>query len=166
VLLQLGGIYGYNKLSLALNMKIILTKDVSGIGRRGEIKQVSVGYARNFLMPKGIAKPATSEFIAKLEKEAQEMRQKSNRNNYKWLKLKENLENKVFLFKAKTNKDRLFAAISKEQIVESIKKKIGIDIRPKQVTIKNPIKSLGFSDAEILLPNHLKATLRINVEAE
>ncbi len=145
-------------------MKVILTKDVAGLGRSGDIKEVSDGHARNFLIPKHLALPATSEVLNKIQKEEFEHQQKIAREQDRSLSLKNKLENKIFTIKAKANKNSLFAAVHEDQIAKAINDKTGAEISPSLIVLKKPVKTLGIHEVEIRFAKNLSASVKLNVE--
>ena len=125
-------------------MKIILLKDIKGIGRKFEEKEVSSGYATNYLIPRKFAVPATGGAGAQI-KVLKEGEEKSRENTKKILsenvsKLSE-IEIKIT---AKANdKGHLFASINKEKIVELLKSERGIEIDTNCIILEHPIKEVG-----------------------
>src|SRR6185436_20304048 len=101
-------------------MKVLLTKDVPNLGRSGDVKEVSDGYARNFLIQKHLALPATAEILNKVQKEQAEHQAKITRDHEKFLKLKHKLEHQTITLKAKANKTSLFAAIHADEIAKAL----------------------------------------------
>ncbi|OGE81114.1 MAG: 50S ribosomal protein L9 [Candidatus Doudnabacteria bacterium RIFCSPLOWO2_02_FULL_48_8] len=140
-------------------MKIILTKDVPGFGRAGEIKEASDGYARNFLLRRRLALPATAELLAKVQIEEQTRQNRLKEQEESAGALKYKLEAKTFVVKAKANKDRLFAAIHEKNIAAAT----GLDA--KQIVISEPIKTLGMHEVEAKLFENIKAKIKISVES-
>ena len=145
-------------------MKIILTKDVAGTGRAGDVKEVSDGHARNFLIPKHLALPATSSALAQIQKEQQERQAKVARLQEKFVALKNKIENKTFIIKAKAQKQNLFAAVSKVQIAQAINDKLNLELNPDQIKLSDPIKSLGLHDVEIQFAQNLSSKVKLSVE--
>lgn len=145
-------------------MKIILTKDVSGLGRAGDVKEVSDGYARNFLIPKHLALPATTEALNRIQKEEAERQAKVAKESERAILIKNKLEGKTFTIKAKTQKQNLFSAVAAKEIALVISEKSGIEISPQAVVIKNPVKSLGLHEVEIKLGQNIKILIRLNIE--
>ena len=92
-------------------MKVLLTKDVSGLGRAGDVKEVSDGHARNFLIPKHLALPATSEILRQVQKEEGEKQAKLAREQERFLAFKKKVEGRAVLLKGKAQGQNLFAAI-------------------------------------------------------
>ncbi|HEX9504305.1 MAG TPA: 50S ribosomal protein L9 [Patescibacteria group bacterium] len=146
-------------------MKIILTKDVSGLGRAGDVKDVSDGHARNFLIPKHLGLPATSEALIRIQKEESERQAKVRKNQEKFLDLKKNLENKTFTVKAKANKKNLFAAVHEAEIAKAITDKSGAEISPEMIRIKLPVKALGIHEIEVRFAPNLIALVKLNIES-
>ena len=140
-------------------MKIILTKDVPGFGRAGEIKEASDGYARNFLLRRRLALPATAELLANVQIEEQTRQNRLKEQEESAGALKYKLEAKTFVVKAKANKDRLFAAIHEKNIAAAT----GLDA--KQIVISEPIKTLGMHEVEAKLFENIKAKIKISVES-
>ncbi len=145
-------------------MKVILTKDVSGLGRSGDVKEVSDGYARNFLLLRHLALPATVKALDKLQKEELEHQAKVKRNQERFEQLKAKLENKVFTIKARAEKTHLFAALKPQQIAEAINNKQDYGVLAEHVAIKAPIKSLGEHEVELRLAQQSIIKVKLNVE--
>lgn len=144
-------------------MKVILSKDVAGLGRAGQIKEVSDGHARNFLIPRHLALPATSAALSQIQKEESEHEAKVARLAAQSVELKRKLEAKVFLVSGKAAGERLFAAVKPAQIAQVIQEKLHLAIEPKQVIITTAIKTLGIHDAEIRLTETIHAKVKIEV---
>jgi large subunit ribosomal protein L9 len=146
-------------------MKVILLKDVSGIGRAGDIKEVSDGYARNFLMPKNLATAATLPQVEKIAKEKKEKDQKLAREAERLEKSKNLLESKPFTIRSKANGKHLFAAIHEDQIASLVSERLGFDFNPKRVHIEKPIKDLGLHKVIVKLSEKLTAKINLSVES-
>jgi large subunit ribosomal protein L9 len=145
-------------------MKLILTKDVSGVGRAGEVKEVSDGYARNFLIPRRLALPATTPALERIQKEEKERQEKTSRNQEKILTWKNQLESRTFTVKAKANEKTLFAAVHEKDIVAAINAKLNSELSPDQIRIAEPIKALGLFIVEIRLTEGVTANTKLNIE--
>lgn len=145
-------------------MKVILSKDVPGLGRAGQIKEVSDGHARNFLIKKHLALPATQSMLAKIQKEEAEHEAKVQRLAQQVLEIKNQMEGKTFVVYGKAQGQRLFAAIHEDQIAQAVNKKLNLAILPSQVIIKKAIKSPGLSEAEIKLNDAIHAKIKIEVQ--
>ncbi len=146
-------------------MKVILTKDVSGVGRAGDIKEVSDGYARNFLIGRNLAVIASQSQLDKINKENREHQEKLSRDAQKLVDLQNKINGKSILLKKKAGGQGLFAAVREQDIIVEVENRFGIELKPKQVIILNPIKTVGSHAVELLLtPNH-KAKVTVQVEA-
>lgn len=148
-------------------MKVILTQDVAGHGKKGEVKDVKEGYFYNFLLPH---KKAT-KYTAELEKS---IKQKYDRKlktqadiNQNALGIKSQLEGKQVLISSKVSSgDSLYAAISASEISQAIQSDFNIKIAPKSISISNSIKSLGLHLVEIKLTSKVKLNFNVLVESK
>ena len=147
-------------------MKVILTKDVSGVGRVGEIKEVSDGYARNFLFVKKQAVAATQSQLDKINKENREQSEKSARQETKLTELQNKINNRSILLKKKTNGEKLFAAVHEQDIIQEIYKQFGLELQPKQIKILNSIKTTGSHSVELKLTPQHTAKLTVKIEPQ
>lgn len=145
-------------------MKLLLTKDVSGLGRTGDIKEVSDGHARNFLIPKGLALPATSGMLAKVQKETQEKQNKVAREQERIQQLKNRLSQKEFIIEGKASGGKLFAAIHEKEIVAAINKKFPNSVNEDQIKLPKPIKTVGESEVGINLSDTVIFKVRIIIK--
>ena len=147
-------------------MKIILNQEIEGLGEEGQIVSVKDGFARNYLIPRGLAKNATTKNIMFIQKEIED-RQKHE------AKTRENLEalttqlNKLSLkFTLKSGEDdRLFGSVTSQMISEAILEK-GYSVDKKEIEISEPIKSLGKFIVLVKLGQELEAKIKIKVTAE
>ncbi|MEK7166802.1 MAG: 50S ribosomal protein L9 [Patescibacteria group bacterium] len=133
-------------------MKILIIQDVKNLGKKGEIKEVSDGYARNFLLPQKIAVAATKKEIQKIEieKQRQEKNQKQKIQNAEELKTK--IKGMKIEIQAKANeKGALFAALNQEEIAKTLSEKIIQEIKPEQIILEKPIKEIGEYEIRIKL---------------
>lgn len=145
-------------------MKVLLTKDVPGLGRTGDIKEVSDGHARNFLIPRHLALPATSGVLQKVQKEEAEHQAKLKRLQEQFDQLRHKIENKIFTIKAKADKHHLFAAVKETEISQSINEKMHLNVEPNQVIIKKAIKTLGEHQVEIRLASKPPINVKLLIE--
>ncbi|MBU1159696.1 50S ribosomal protein L9 [Patescibacteria group bacterium] len=141
-------------------MKIILLQDVLNMGKRYDVKNVSDGYARNFLLPRKLAMVATTQNLQNLEKRkkiAEEKKEKQKKITEENLA---ELNNKKISISAKSNeKGNLFKGITKQRISEILKEKENIEIAPELIELEKPIKQAG--EHEIKIANK-KFTLLIS----
>lgn len=150
-------------------MKVIFLQDVKGKGKKGEVKEVAVGYAQNFLLKKGLAVEATPQAMS-------ELRGKTNAKNKEDAevlaeaeKLKEIIEAEEFevIIKSKAGEDsRLFGSIPSKQIADALEKQHNIKIDKRKMDLKQPIKALGYTNVPTKLHKDVVAKLRVHVIAE
>ena len=144
-------------------MKVIFLLDVKGQGKKGEIKEVSDGYAINFLIKKGYALKKTEGSLTKLNEEIKENKALDMKNREEALKQKENLEQLVLNFKVKASNDGcMFGSISTKQIKDELSK-LGYNIDKKQIEVAS-INSLGMHLVNIILYKDIKCSLKIHTE--
>lgn len=146
-------------------MKIILVKDVRGLGRSGEVKDVRDGYARNFLIPKHLALPATTGLLAKAQKEQAELQEKIAKQQRELEALKSKFAGKTFTIHAKSSGSTLFAALHESDIIKAVEKKTAVKLKPSQVGIPQPIKSIGIYEINLKLGQDNKTKIKIEVQA-
>ncbi|AQP53902.1 50S ribosomal protein L9 [Vagococcus penaei] len=150
-------------------MKVIFLQDVKGKGKKGEVKDVAVGYAQNFLLKKGLAKEATPQALSELkgknkakEKEEAELLAESEQ-------LKEIIEKEGFevVLKSKAGEDgRLFGSIPSKQIADALEKQHKIKVDKRKMELNQPIKALGYTNVPIKLHKQVTAKLRVHVVTE
>ena len=144
-------------------MKVIFIKDVKKQGKAGEIKEVSDGYAQNFLIKNKYAVAYTQRSKEILDinnkKAAEEERLEIEKCN----KIKNELSNKIIKFKVKTgNQDQVFGNISSKQIMQELEN-LGYKIDKKKIVIDTPINTLGFHDVKINLHKKVVASVRVEL---
>lgn len=147
-------------------MRVILQKDVAGIGRKYDVKDVASGHAQNLLIPKGLAKVATPEAMKKVEalKAGAEAERKVQENLLE--KNLHEIEGREVPIKAKANdKGHLFAALHPQEISNAIKVSIGADIHPDFIILEKHIKETGPHNIEIKA-GEKSAKIKLVVEAE
>ena len=143
-------------------MKLILLEDVKGSGKKGDVVNVSDGYARNFLLPKKLAKEATSSAVHEIEikKESQRLREKELRE--KAQKLASGMEEMSVTIYAKTGEsDRLFGSVSTTDIAKALKKEYDIEVDKKKISLDEHIKVLGKYQAKVKLFSGVSANLTV-----
>ena len=143
-------------------MKVIFIKDLKKQGKVNEIKEVSDGYATNFLIKNGYAVKYTKTSSSILDKDMEEKRELDKKNREEALNLSEQLSKLTLEFKMATNKGKVFGSVSSKQIVEELNKK-GIKIDKKQVSIDSAISSLGVHVVDINLYKDVVGKLNVKV---
>lgn len=143
-------------------MKVIFIKDLKKQGKVNEIKEVSDGYATNFLIKNGYAVKYTKTSSEILDKNIEEKRLKDEQNIKEAEILKNKLEKICIEFKVASNKGKVFGSISSKQIVEELTK-LGIKIDKKMLSSNNTINSLGMHIVEVNLYKNVIAKLNVKV---
>ncbi|CCQ92850.1 50S ribosomal protein L9 [[Clostridium] ultunense Esp] len=145
-------------------MKIILLKDVKGLGEAGELVNAKDGYARNFLLPRNLAVEATPANMKKWEERKKIEEAKEKEEYEKALKLKEKIENLTVELKGKAGEGgRLFGSITSKDISEALKKQHKIDIDRRKIELKDNIKSIGITTVEVRVYPEISASLKVEV---
>ncbi|MFA6426956.1 MAG: 50S ribosomal protein L9 [Candidatus Magasanikbacteria bacterium] len=148
-------------------MKVILLQDVSGTGKKGDIKEVAEGYARNFLLAKKLAKIMTTDVVVQLEaqeKKKTKLAEQELKEQQKTAGKLDGAELEVF---GKINSEgKLYASVNGSKLVEVIKKQYGVAIKPVQIFIPHSIKELGEHRAVVRFNHGLEAELRVSVYEE
>ncbi len=147
-------------------MKVVLLDNIRGIGRVGETKNVADGYAKNFLIPRKLVRPAHSHLISQIEdlKKKSTLLAEKELGTAKEIAAKVSEEGFVLEMQGKANKEGgLYAAINEDQISAALKKG-GLKVSSEDIKIENPIKSVG--DHEVLLDfgSEIKAKLQLRVQ--
>ncbi|PSO46062.1 MAG: 50S ribosomal protein L9 [Parcubacteria group bacterium QH_9_35_7] len=148
-------------------MKVILLEQVKNQGNKGDIVDVSPGYARNFLIPNGKAKEATDEAVAEI-KEKQKQKEKQQQKKKKKAKQKYSKLNGATLSisKSANEEGKLYATVKNDEITEKIKEFCGFNIKTEQIKAKKDIKSTGQHSIEIKLADDSKAQLQLEVKSK
>lgn len=145
-------------------MKVILNKDIKGIGKKLQVVEVSEGYARNYLLPKKIATIATNSSINEAASKNESLKFKKEMEIEAAKKLKEKLEKGYIKFNHKIGENgRLFGSVTEKEIADEIKKVYNVKIDKKKISLKEPIKALGSYTAKIKLYEEINANLKISV---
>jgi large subunit ribosomal protein L9 len=146
-------------------MQVILLKDVPGIGRKGELKEISDGYARNFLLPKKLAVQATQKIKETLAQEAKATSERDAKAKTHAQELQKDLQKRTFTVHVKVGAHaKIFGAVREKDIAEAMTKKLGIEINKLSIHINEPIKTLGEFKVGIKLAGGILATTTIKVE--
>jgi large subunit ribosomal protein L9 len=147
-------------------VKVIFLKDVSK-GKRGEIKEVADGYARNFLLPKGLALPATPSATKEAKLLLDKKAEHQARQQEEQKKIAQELDGKEVHFKAKAGaKGRLHGAITSAGIAEELSRISGLEIDKKRIEMEEPFHQLGDYEVVINLGTNAQAKVKVIIEEE
>jgi len=144
-------------------MKVILLGNMKGLGNKGEIKEVSEGYARNFLIPKKLVEIATVETIEKAEQMKKETEKQEKAMEEKLKKIASDIQNKKITIKAKSEKEKLFGSIGAKEISDELKKQ-NFEISEKSIILKESIKTIGEKEIMIDFGKNIKAKIIVSIE--
>ena len=148
-------------------MKVILTQDVKSQGKKGQLVEVSDGYARNFLLPKGDAIPATADAMNTMRlqekaRKAEEARQKAEAEA-----IAAQLKNAVVKLTAKAGANgKLFGAVTTKEIAEGLQSQHGIELAKNKIVLEEPIKSYGSYELKVKLGFEISGTIYVVVAEE
>ena len=146
-------------------MKVILLKDVKGTGKKGEVKEVSDGYARNFLLPKKVAVIADNTAMKELGEKKKSEEIKAQKEYEAAVELGKRMEElNVVIYSKAGDGGRLFGSITSKDIAEQIKKQHNIEVDKRKITLDEPIRVLGSRFVDIKI--HQKVTTRLRVDVK
>ena len=148
-------------------MEILLKQDVENLGSAGDIVNVKPGYARNYLIPRGLAMPATPG----LRKQAEQIKQAAERRRLRELKTAQDLADRinqvVLTFKAKAGESgRLYGSITSAAIAEALAQEVNAEIDRRRIRLDQPLRELGEHLITIHLAQGVDATFKVIVEPE
>jgi large subunit ribosomal protein L9 len=147
-------------------MKVILTRDVKGVGRIGDVRDVADGYARNYLIPHGLAYQVGTKDAHIFSQRLQKLKKDMERRLKEIEGIKEELSKSVFAIKVKVGEgDKMFGSITAKDIA-NILKDAGYDIDRKDILLDEPIRALGMYEVDIKLGENVKGKVKIKVEKE
>lgn len=148
-------------------MQVILKQDVDKLGKRGDLVKVADGYARNYLIPRGLAEEATPGKIKKLEeikkveeRRAQKMEEEA-REKSKLLQGKQ-----VTIRVSAGEKGKLFGSVTNAHISEAILEQLGVEVDKRLIKMEEPIKELGLYPIKIKLHTDVEVEMKLKVEAQ
>lgn len=145
-------------------MKILLTQDVKGQGKKGEIVNVSDGYANNFLLKKGLGVVATADTINSVDIHNRAVaRQKEEEKQLAYARAKELKGSEIHLTAAKGSTGRMFGSITSKEIAEELTKR-GYPVDKKQVVLKAPIKEAGNYTVSVKMYAELSVPVTVIVD--
>ena len=148
-------------------MIVILNKDVKGTGKAGDVVKLSDGYARNMLIPRGLATEATQGNIRHLEKQKAIAAEKKAEEKAQAQQQAEKIQKASVLIKTKAGEGgKIFGSITSKDISEALREQHGIDIDKKKFQMDAPLKQTGETGVDIKLYQDIIARLTVIIEAE
>jgi large subunit ribosomal protein L9 len=147
-------------------MKVIFLKDVKGQGKKGEIKNVSEGYAANFLLPQKLAAPASEGTVKTLDNQKKAEEKKKAQEKADMQELASKLGEVTVKVTAKSGADgRLFGAVSNKQVADALEK-LGYKLDKRKIVMDEPIRTLGVTELVVKLHPEVTGKLKVHVVEE
>jgi len=146
-------------------VRVILKAEVRGLGRTGEIKDVADGYARNYLLPKGLAIEATGGELKQLAQERQSEKTKKDRVHQDAEELAKRLDDVTLVFKLKAGEQgKTFGSVTAKEVADALKKETKADIDKTKILLHEPLRSLGVHRVEVRLLSDVRANVTVAIE--
>ena len=146
-------------------MKVILLQDVKGKGKKGQMIEVSDGYARNFMLPKKLAQEATADAINTMKMNDKATQERIAREKAEALETSKKLRAMTLVVKAKGGgAGRLFGSVTNQEIADALEKKSGIKLDKRKIVISDPIKAVGTYTVNCKLGYEITAPLTVKIE--
>ena len=148
-------------------MKLVLSQDVRSLGKKGDVVNVSKGYARNYLFPKNLAIDATEQNLEQAEKIKEDRKKKEEEAISIAADLRQTLEDvHIVIAQSSTDEGTLYASITKDQIVESIEKFSGTKVQEEIINIPEPVKEIGLHKILLEISDELSIEIDLEVVPE
>ena len=146
-------------------MKVILTQDVRGHGKRGQMIEVSDGYARNFLLPRKLAQEATADNINTMRMNDKATQERQAKERAEALDLRNRMKDMTVVVTAKGGgAGRLFGSVTNTEVSEALAKQAGVQLDKRKIVLDEPIKSVGVYTVKCKLGYEINAELKIEVK--
>ena len=147
-------------------MKVILLQDVDKLGKKYEVKNISDGYARNSLIPRGLVKPATEEALRWLETQKEILRKKAEEALKQTQDFASGLDGAEVVISVKVGEDdQLFESVSAQKITDKLKD-LGFELKKNQIILESPIKALGEYPVKVRLEHNLEPEIKLMIIEE
>lgn len=148
-------------------MKIVLKEDIEKLGKQGEIREVSDGYARNFLLPKGLVEVATPAAIKLAEKLKKQRFEEQAKKIKELEKMANGIKGIKIEIKAKAKEDgKLFGSVKAETIAEELNKKVKAEFTKEMIQIDEPIKKIGDYPIKIKISKDIEIEINLSIKQE
>ncbi len=148
-------------------MKIVLRDDVENVGRKGDLIEVTDGFARNYLVPRGLAMKATKGAVRQADamRRSREAREARDRDSAQ--ALADQLTGRRIALRARAGEGgRLFGSITSADVVDAVRKQTGVELDRRKAQLAEPLKELGAVDVPVKLHPDVEVTLTVDVVAE
>ena len=146
-------------------MKVILLQDVKGKGKKGQMIEISDGYARNFMLPKKLAIEATADAINTMRMNDKAAAEKAAKERAAAMEISKKLRDLTLVVKAKGGgAGKLFGAVTNDAIASALKANTGITLDKRKIVISDPIKNVGTYTVQCKLGHEITAPLTVKIE--
>ena len=147
-------------------MKVILLDDVKGHGKKGELVNVSDGYARNFLFPRGLAAEANAQTLSEMKNKQSSEQFRADEELKAAKESAEKINNNTVVLKAKGGANgKLFGSVTAKEIAVVVSKQFNVSVDKRKITLSSDIKSCGIYDVEVKLYTGITANVKVEVKA-
>ena len=148
-------------------MKVVLLEDIPGRGRAGQMKEVSKGYAKNFLLPRGLALIATPSIVKQVESRLEKEKLEESIDRERLVELAQQIEGKEIRFKARMGAgERLFGSITAADVAEELSRAIGSVVDKKKIELEKPFRQAGSHEIAVKLASDIKPKITVVIEEE
>ena len=148
-------------------MKVVLLENLPGRGKAGEIKEVSKGYAKNFLLPRGLALVATPTVIKQVESRLEREKLEESMDHEKLVELAQQIEGREIRLKARMGtEERLFGSITAANVAEELSRVTGSVIDKKKIDLEKPFRQIGSYEIAVKLAGDIKPKITVVIEEE
>ncbi len=148
-------------------MKVILLQDVKGSGKKDQILEVSDGFARNYLLPRKLAREATNEALNSIEKAKEAAQHRVDVKKAEAEQRARELKGKLVVVKAKAGEGgRLYGSVTAQEIAEALKEQHGMDVDRRKIELEEPIRAAGQTTFSVRLTAGVATRMLLNVVAE
>ena len=148
-------------------MRVLFLKEVTGTAKAGDVKEVTPGYARNFLFPKHLAVVADDRVVEQIRNREEAARRRAEKELNDARDVAQRLRKLTVTVYAKTGEGgRLFGSITNSDVAQQLKREAGIDVDKRKIEIDSPIKSLGPHEVRVELHSEITETLKVVVAAQ
>ncbi|MDE3194214.1 MAG: 50S ribosomal protein L9 [Chloroflexota bacterium] len=147
-------------------MRVVLKRDVAGLGRTGDVKDVAEGYAKNFLLPRGLAMEASAGELKRVAQERASAKAKKERQHSEAEEVAARLGQVVLVFKLKVGpQGKAFGSVTERDVADALEKQ-GFHVGHERIQLGEPLRSLGAHQVEVRLAPDVRAKVTVAVEPE